>query len=75
MLEQASGLVDAIRELADDVDIVRIVPAVIDVDLRELQYVVLPRAFAGGSRPAPLAGATLRDTLHLERPANRFATR
>jgi alkanesulfonate monooxygenase SsuD/methylene tetrahydromethanopterin reductase-like flavin-dependent oxidoreductase (luciferase family) len=71
----ASGLAEAIRELADDVDIVRLIPAVIDVDLPELQYLVLPALLQEEVASAPLAGATLRDTLRLERPANRFATR
>ncbi|WNI20785.1 LLM class flavin-dependent oxidoreductase [Streptomyces sp. ITFR-16] len=66
-------LVDLLRELAASVDGVRLHPAVLAVDLPVLAAQVLPALAAAGLHRPPLPGATLRDTLGLPRPANRFA--
>ncbi|HEU0163907.1 MAG TPA: LLM class flavin-dependent oxidoreductase [Thermomicrobiales bacterium] len=72
LIGTADELIAAIGELADAVDIVRLIPAVIDTDLQELQFAVLRPLLRDGIITAPLAGATLRETLGLEHPANRF---
>ena len=70
----AEALVDLLESLADVVDGVRLHPAVLAVDLPILVGQVLPALGARGLlRPAPAPGATLRETLGLPRPANRFA--
>ncbi|GII64238.1 monooxygenase [Sphaerisporangium krabiense] len=69
----ASGLVDLLRSLAPDVDGVRLHPAVLAADLPVLAGQVLPALAAAGLHRAPEPGATLRATLGLPRPANRFA--
>ena len=70
----ADSLVDLLERLADEVDGVRLHPAVLAVDLPILVERVLPALDARGLlRPAPAPGATLRETLGLPRPANRFA--
>ena len=67
-------LLDLLEQLADVVDGVRLHPAVLAVDLPILIEQVLPALGARGLlRPAPVPGATLRETLGLPRPANRFA--
>ncbi|WP_211265625.1 hypothetical protein [Actinacidiphila oryziradicis] len=43
------------------------------VDLPVLAERVLPKLAAAGLRRAPRPGGTLRETLGLPRPANRFA--
>jgi hypothetical protein len=53
---------------------VRILPAVLDVDGDELERLVLPELRRLEIAAAPTFGATLRETLGLERPANVFAT-
>jgi alkanesulfonate monooxygenase SsuD/methylene tetrahydromethanopterin reductase-like flavin-dependent oxidoreductase (luciferase family) len=68
-------LLAAIRALAGEVDIVRLIPAVIDIDLPELRFVVLPELLRDGISAAPHPGATLRETLGLEPARNRYATR
>ncbi|AMM22488.1 hypothetical protein AX769_16175 [Frondihabitans sp. PAMC 28766] len=69
----AAGLGHLLTELADVVDGVRILPAVLDIDLDELGRAVLPGLRASGVFRSPEVGATLRQTLGLPRPANRFA--
>lgn len=70
----ASGLVDLLRGLAEIVDGVRLVAADLSVDLPILTGQVLPAlAAAGVRRVAPRAEDTLRTTLGLPRPTNRFA--
>lgn len=66
-------LVDLLGRLAESVDGVRLHPAVLAVDLPVLTERVLPKLAAAGLTRAPRAGATLRETLGLPRPANRFA--
>jgi alkanesulfonate monooxygenase SsuD/methylene tetrahydromethanopterin reductase-like flavin-dependent oxidoreductase (luciferase family) len=66
-------LADRLRELAASVDGVRLHPAVLDTDLPVLTEHVLPALAAAGLHRPPRPGATLRDTLGLPRPANRFA--
>ncbi|MFB4419714.1 LLM class flavin-dependent oxidoreductase [Streptomyces sp. QL37] len=65
----AEALLDLLRELAESVDGVRLHPAVLAVDLPVLAERVLPKVTGAG----PWAGTTLRETLGLVRPANRFA--
>ncbi|WP_406143294.1 LLM class flavin-dependent oxidoreductase [Streptomyces sp. NBC_01012] len=65
------SLLELLRELADSVDGVRLHPAVLAVDLPVLAERVLPRLAGAASNRGP--GTTLRDTLGLARPANRFA--
>ncbi|MFE6973128.1 LLM class flavin-dependent oxidoreductase [Streptomyces sp. NPDC057682] len=67
------GLVDLVRALAGPVDGVRLHPAVLATDLPLLAAHVVPALAAAGLHRPPVPGATLRDTLGLPRPANRFA--
>ena len=66
-------LVTLLTRLARAVDGVRLHPAVLDVDLPVLTAQVLPALAAAGLHRAPRPGDTLRTTLGLSRPANRFA--
>jgi alkanesulfonate monooxygenase SsuD/methylene tetrahydromethanopterin reductase-like flavin-dependent oxidoreductase (luciferase family) len=68
-------LTAAIRELANEVDIIRLIPAVTDIDLPELRFAVLPELLRAGVVASPLAASTLRETLRLEKPVNRYAVR
>ncbi|MEV0844275.1 LLM class flavin-dependent oxidoreductase [Streptomyces sp. NPDC049954] len=67
------ALVELLRELAGTVDGVRLHPAVLAVDLPVLTERVLPSLSEAGLRRPPRPGDTLRETLGLPRPANRFA--
>jgi len=69
-----SELVSTVRTLAEAVDIVRLIPAVIDLDLTELRFTVMPALLQAGVARAPLTGATLRDSLGLPVAVNRYAT-
>ena len=69
----AAGLTDLLVRLADVVDGVRLHLAVLAVDLPVLTAQVLPALGAAGLHRAPRPGHTLRDTLGVGRPANRFA--
>ncbi|MFK0107180.1 hypothetical protein [Streptomyces sp. NPDC091217] len=69
----AAELVALIADLADNVDGVRLRPLVLDEDLPVLSRLVLPDLFDRRVAARPLPGTTLRSTLGLERPANRFA--
>ena len=78
----AAGLVALLTELGTPgpdgrrpVDGVRLLPAVLDVDLPVLARDVLPALRAARLTAAPLPGATLRKSLGLPRPANRYDTR
>ncbi|MDQ7876863.1 LLM class flavin-dependent oxidoreductase [Microbacterium sp. QXD-8] len=68
-----SGLVALLTDLSAAVDGVRLHVAELDVDLEEAGRAVLPalRSRIGFRSPRP--GETLRDTLGLARPANRYA--
>ncbi|MFF1529020.1 nitrilotriacetate monooxygenase [Cellulomonas sp. NPDC058312] len=70
-----AGLVALLTGLAADPAVagVRLLPAVLDVDLPVLAHEVLPALRAARLTAAPRSGATLRDHLGLRRPANRFA--
>ncbi|MFJ2960229.1 LLM class flavin-dependent oxidoreductase [Streptomyces sp. NPDC087270] len=68
-----TGLTGLLGELAASVDGVRLHPAVLGTDLPVITAQVLPALAAGGLHRPPRPGATLRDTLGLPRPANRFA--
>lgn len=57
------------------VDGVRLLPAVLDVDLPVLARDVLPALRTARLTAAPRPGATLRDALGLPRPANRYDVR
>jgi alkanesulfonate monooxygenase SsuD/methylene tetrahydromethanopterin reductase-like flavin-dependent oxidoreductase (luciferase family) len=71
----AAGLVALLTELAASPEVagVRLLPAVLDVDLPVLAREVLPALRAARLTAAPRAGATLRDHLGLARPADRWA--
>lgn len=71
----AGGLTALLTELAADPDVagVRLLAAALDADLPVLARDVLPALRAARRTAAPRAGATLRDHLGLDRPANRFA--
>jgi alkanesulfonate monooxygenase SsuD/methylene tetrahydromethanopterin reductase-like flavin-dependent oxidoreductase (luciferase family) len=78
----AAGLVALLTELATPgpdgrrpVDGVRLLPAVLEVDLPVLARDVLPALRATRLVAAPRPGATLRESLGLPRPANRYDTR
>jgi len=68
-------LVALLAELAthDRVDGVRLIPAVLDVDLDEIGRAVLPELRRRGLFRSPTPGQTLQESLGLARPANRFA--
>lgn len=68
----AAGLVALLTGLAGAVDGVRLHPLVLDEDLPELSARVLPALFAAGLAGRPVPGSSLRATLGLPRPANRF---
>ncbi|QAY63750.1 LLM class flavin-dependent oxidoreductase [Xylanimonas allomyrinae] len=69
-----AGLVALLTSLAaSGVDGVRLLPAVLDTDLRALVREVLPALRAARVVVPPRPGATLRETLGLPRPANRYA--
>ena len=53
----------------------RLLPAVLDVDLPVLARDVLPALRAARLTAVPRPGATLRESLGLPRPANRYDTR
>jgi hypothetical protein len=55
------------------VDGVRILPAVVDLDLDEIGRGVLPGLRGLGVFRSPSAGTTLRESLGLAHPTNRFA--
>ncbi|WP_144661347.1 LLM class flavin-dependent oxidoreductase [Paenarthrobacter nicotinovorans] len=69
----AQGLVKLLTALFAATDGVRLRPAVLDIDLPELAYKVLPGLHASGLVTPPTPGTTLRETLHLPRPVNRYA--
>jgi alkanesulfonate monooxygenase SsuD/methylene tetrahydromethanopterin reductase-like flavin-dependent oxidoreductase (luciferase family) len=72
----ADGLVALLADLSHrGVDGVRLLPAVLDEDLPVLAREVLPALRAARVVAAPRPGATLRDSLGLARPANRYDTR
>ncbi|SDB93396.1 Flavin-dependent oxidoreductase, luciferase family (includes alkanesulfonate monooxygenase SsuD and methylene tetrahydromethanopterin reductase) [Sanguibacter gelidistatuariae] len=70
----AAGLVALLTELAAVVDGVRLLTSELDEDLPVLVREVLPALRVARLTPTPQPGATLRQTLGLAHPANRFAT-
>ncbi|WP_328745299.1 LLM class flavin-dependent oxidoreductase [Streptomyces sp. NBC_00285] len=66
-------LVALLGELSRHVDGVRLHPLVLDEDLPVLSRLVLPALSERRHLARPLPGTSLRSTLGLERPANRFA--
>ncbi|MFE3032223.1 LLM class flavin-dependent oxidoreductase [Streptomyces canus] len=69
----AHQLVSLLAELSSHVDGVRLHPLVLDEDLPVLSRLVLPALSDRRLVARPLPGTSLRSTLGLERPANRFA--
>ncbi|MFE5402872.1 LLM class flavin-dependent oxidoreductase [Streptomyces sp. NPDC056580] len=69
----ADQLVFVLAELSRHVDGVRLHPLVLDEDLPVLSRLVLPALSERRLVARPLPGTSLRSTLGLERPANRFA--
>ncbi|WP_028932201.1 LLM class flavin-dependent oxidoreductase [Pseudonocardia spinosispora] len=69
------GLLRLLTELhSTSVTGVRLHPLVLDEDLAVLSQLVLPALRKTGLTARPVPGASLRTTLGLPRPANRFAT-
>ncbi|MFF4260131.1 LLM class flavin-dependent oxidoreductase [Streptomyces sp. NPDC001663] len=69
----AAELTGLLRELSRVVDGVRLHPLVLDEDLPVLSRLVLPELVDQRLAARPLPGTSLRATLGLERPANRYA--
>ena len=69
----ADGLVRLLTDLAGRVDGVRLHPLVLDEDLEVLSRLVTPALRKNRVTAAPVPGASLRTTLGLPRPANRYA--
>lgn len=69
----AAGLVALLTELAAVVDGVRLLASELDEDLPVLVREVLPALRVARLTPTPQPGASLRQTLALARPANRYA--
>ena len=69
----AAGLAALLGELRGVVDGVRLHLLVLDEDLPEVSRLVLPHLFERRDAVRPLAGASLRTHLGLDRPANRYA--
>ncbi|WP_328609400.1 LLM class flavin-dependent oxidoreductase [Amycolatopsis sp. NBC_00345] len=69
----AAGLAALLEQLSADLDGVRLHPAVLATDLPLLGREVLPELRRLGLLAPPEPGATLRATLGLARPENRFA--
>ncbi len=70
----APGFVALLAALADVADGVRLIPAVLDDDLGELSRLVIPALLARRLAIRAHPGASLRATLGLSRPENRYAT-
>ncbi len=70
----AEDLIALLHTLSSEVDGVRFLPAVQSIDLPMVVEHVLPALRAAGLHRPPAPGATLRESLRLPRPANRFAT-
>ncbi|HEY0806404.1 MAG TPA: LLM class flavin-dependent oxidoreductase, partial [Pseudonocardiaceae bacterium] len=68
----ADGLIGLLAELAETVDGVRLHPLVLDEDLPVLSRLVVPALLRRHVVTRPLAGASLRANLGLDRPANIF---
>jgi alkanesulfonate monooxygenase SsuD/methylene tetrahydromethanopterin reductase-like flavin-dependent oxidoreductase (luciferase family) len=68
----ADGLVRLLTDLAGAVDGVRLHPLVLDEDLAVLSRLVVPALLRARVAERPVAGASLRTTLGLARPASRF---
>ena len=68
----AAGFAALVARLAEVVDGVRLHPAVVDDDLGEAGRIVVPALRETVGFRSPVAGATLRETLGLPKPANRY---
>ena len=63
-----------LAELTRLVDGVRVIPAVLDLDLDEVGRAVLPELRRRGLFRSPVVGQTLRESFGLDRPENRFSS-
>ncbi|WGD37105.1 LLM class flavin-dependent oxidoreductase [Lysinibacter sp. HNR] len=70
-----SDLIDYLIDASDRVDGVRLLPAVLDLELPELENIVLPGLRRREAFTSPVRGKTLRETLGLHRPSNTFEVR
>lgn len=70
----APDLVERAAQLLEAVDGLRILPAVLDVDLPELHHAVLPALRARRLLADQPADTTFRSLLGLDRPASRYTT-
>jgi hypothetical protein len=68
----AAGFVALLTELARVVDGVRLHPLVLDEDLPVLSRLVVPALLKARTVARPVAGTSLRTTLGLPRPDNRY---
>jgi alkanesulfonate monooxygenase SsuD/methylene tetrahydromethanopterin reductase-like flavin-dependent oxidoreductase (luciferase family) len=73
LVGSAADLIGLLNQLAGTFDVVRLIPAVIDHDLPELRFAVLPTLFREGVAAAPTTGTSLRETLGLGVAINRYA--
>lgn len=68
------GFIELLTEASALVDGVRIHPLVLDEDIAVLSQLVVPALLGRAVVSRPVAGSSLRTTLGLARPANRYAT-
>jgi hypothetical protein len=68
----AAGFVTLLSDLAGAVDGVRLHPLVLDEDLSVLSRLVVPALHKTRALARPVPGASLRTTLGLPRPVNRY---
>lgn len=68
-----AGFTELLTDLAEHSDGVRLVSPALDRDLPLLAAQVLPKLFASGVAHRPVPGSTLRASLGLSRPLNRYA--
>jgi len=73
ILGSVAQLVEVLTELSTFSDGVRLLPAVLDLDVAELGSTVLPALAEAGIHRRPAAGDTLRATLGLPIAKNRYA--
>ncbi|MFP3459588.1 LLM class flavin-dependent oxidoreductase [Arthrobacter globiformis] len=69
----AAGLTDLLASILETADGVRVLPAVLDVDLEELAQLVLPALRRRGLLAPQQPGSTFRDLLGRQRPSSRHA--
>jgi alkanesulfonate monooxygenase SsuD/methylene tetrahydromethanopterin reductase-like flavin-dependent oxidoreductase (luciferase family) len=69
----ADDLIAVLRDLAGAFDVIRLIPAVIDTELPELRFAVLPTLLREGVAAAPVTATALRETLGLGVAVNRYS--